>query len=82
MERNAGARGIELRGLKKTYRSPAGPIEAVRGVDVAVREGEKVALLGPNGAGKSTTVDMLLGLQKPDEGSVALFGGPPRSCGP
>jgi ABC-2 type transport system ATP-binding protein len=77
MERNAGARGIELRGLKKSYRSPAGPIEAVRGVDVAVREGEKVALLGPNGAGKSTTVDMLLGLQKPDEGSVALFGGPP-----
>jgi len=44
---------------------------------VAVRQGETVALLGPNGAGKSTTVDMLLGLQKPDEGSVSLFGGPP-----
>jgi len=50
----------------------------VRGVDVAVRPGETVALLGPNGAGKTTTVDMLLGLQKPDEGSVALFGGPPE----
>jgi ABC-2 type transport system ATP-binding protein len=71
-------RGIELRGLKKTYRSPTGPVPAVRGVDVAVQQGETVALLGPNGAGKSTTVDMLLGLQQPDEGSVAVFGAPPE----
>jgi ABC-2 type transport system ATP-binding protein len=79
MEPDRGdGRGIELRGLKKTYRSPAGPVHAVRGVDVAVRQGETVALLGPNGAGKSTTVDMLLGLQEPDEGSVAVFGGPPE----
>jgi ABC-2 type transport system ATP-binding protein len=72
--------GIELRGLKKTYRSPGGPVEAVRGVDVAVRPGETVALLGPNGAGKTTTVDMLLGLQPPDEGSVSVFGGPPEQA--
>jgi len=70
--------GIELRGLKKTYRSPRGPVHAVRGVDVAVEPGETVALLGPNGAGKTTTVDMLLGLQQPDEGSVEVFGGPPE----
>jgi ABC-2 type transport system ATP-binding protein len=70
--------GIELRGLKKTYRSPKGPVRAVRGIDVSVEPGETVALLGPNGAGKTTTVDMLLGLQPPDEGSVAVFGGPPR----
>jgi ABC-2 type transport system ATP-binding protein len=72
--------GIELQGLKKTYRSPSGPVEAVRGVDVAVRPGETVALLGPNGAGKTTTVDMLLGLQKPDAGSVSIFGGPPEQA--
>jgi len=70
--------GIELRGLTKTYRSPRGPVHAVRGIDVAVEPGETVALLGPNGAGKTTTVDMLLGLQQPDEGTVAVFGGPPE----
>ncbi|HET7556264.1 MAG TPA: ABC transporter ATP-binding protein [Gaiellaceae bacterium] len=70
--------GIELRGLEKTYASPAGPVHAVRGMDVEVHEGETVALLGPNGAGKSTTVDILLGLQRPDAGTVAVFGGPPE----
>jgi ABC-2 type transport system ATP-binding protein len=54
---------VELRSLEKTYRSPAGPVHTVRGVDIAVHPGETVALLGPNGAGKSTTIDMLLGLQ-------------------
>ena len=39
-----------------------------------------MALLGPNGAGKSTTIDMLLGLQTPDQGSVALFGQSPREA--
>jgi ABC-2 type transport system ATP-binding protein len=79
MKPDAGnGNGIELRGLKKTYRSPRGPVHAVRGIEVAVEPGETVALLGPNGAGKTTTVDMLLGLQQPDEGSVEVFGGPPE----
>jgi ABC-2 type transport system ATP-binding protein len=72
--------GITLRGLKKTYRTPGGPVEAVREVNAFVRAGETVALLGPNGAGKSTTVDMLLGLQEPDDGSVDVFGGPPHQA--
>ena len=71
---------VELRSLEKTYRSPAGPVHAVRGVDIAVHPGETVALLGPNGAGKSTTIDMLLGLQSPDTGSVAVFGAPPEQA--
>ena len=74
----AAGHGIELRDLKKTFASPGGPVDAVRGVDINVDHGETVALLGPNGAGKSTTVDMLLGVQQPDEGSVALFGGRPE----
>jgi ABC-2 type transport system ATP-binding protein len=67
---------VALRGLRKSYRTPAGVVEAVRGVDITIHAGETVALLGPNGAGKSTTIDMLLGLQRPDDGAVELFGGP------
>ncbi|HZO33667.1 MAG TPA: ABC transporter ATP-binding protein [Gaiellaceae bacterium] len=65
---------VELQGIQKTFRSPAGPVRAVRGVDVAIRPGEVVALLGPNGAGKSTTIDVMLGLTKPDAGTATLFG--------
>jgi ABC-2 type transport system ATP-binding protein len=69
------AAGIRLQGLVKTFRTPKGPVKAVRGVDVAIEPGETVALLGPNGAGKSTTIDMLLGLADPDAGTVSVFGG-------
>jgi ABC-2 type transport system ATP-binding protein len=68
---------VELHGIEKTFRSPAGPVNAVRGVSVEIAPGEVVALLGPNGAGKSTTIDVLLGLQKPDTGTAALFGRTP-----
>jgi ABC-2 type transport system ATP-binding protein len=72
--------GIRLQGLVKSFRTPHGPVHAVRGVDVAIAPGETVALLGPNGAGKSTTIDMLLGLTRPDAGSVSLFGGTPEEA--
>jgi len=55
-------------------------VHAVRSVDVSIEEGETLALLGPNGAGKSTTIDMLLGLQTPDGGTVSLFGGSPADA--
>jgi ABC-2 type transport system ATP-binding protein len=51
-----------------------GAVTAVAGLDLTIRAGETVALLGPNGAGKSTTISMLLGLTRPDSGSVELFG--------
>jgi ABC-2 type transport system ATP-binding protein len=54
-----------------------GPVQAVAGVDLTIRSGEVVALLGPNGAGKSTTIEMLLGLVKPDQGSVQVYDGTP-----
>jgi ABC-2 type transport system ATP-binding protein len=72
--------GIQLQGLAKTFRTPQGPVRAVRGIDIAIAPGETVALLGPNGAGKSTTIDMLLGLARPDAGTVALFGGTPEEA--
>lgn len=57
-----------------------GAVRAVDGVDLEIGRGETVALLGRNGAGKSTTISLLLGLNEPDEGTVALFGGPPQAA--
>jgi ABC-2 type transport system ATP-binding protein len=71
---------IRLQGLTKSFRTPRGVVEAVKGIDVDIARGETVALLGPNGAGKSTTIDMLLGLLPPDRGSVSIFGRPPREA--
>jgi ABC-2 type transport system ATP-binding protein len=72
--------GIRLEGLVKSFRNAQGPVRAVRGIDVAIAAGETVALLGPNGAGKSTTIDMMLGLTRPDSGSVSIFGRSPRDA--
>jgi ABC-2 type transport system ATP-binding protein len=71
------ASGIEAHGLVKSFHTAGRVVHAVQGVDVSIARGETVALLGPNGAGKSTTIDMLLGLLEPDEGTVSLFGRPP-----
>src|ERR1700712_1819877 len=76
MTNDAPAPAIHLSGLRKSY----GSTVAVDGVDLRIEPGEVVALLGPNGAGKSTTVDLLLGLSRPDRGEVALFGQPPREA--
>jgi ABC-2 type transport system ATP-binding protein len=70
------AGGIHLAGLVKSY----GPVPAVRGVDIRIAPGETVALLGPNGAGKSTTIEMLLGLTRPDAGQVRVFGRSPAEA--
>jgi ABC-2 type transport system ATP-binding protein len=72
--------GIELHGLRKSFRSHTGTIEAVRGIDVSIERGETVAVLGPNGAGKSTTIEMVLGLAAPDAGTVSVFDMPPEAA--
>jgi ABC-2 type transport system ATP-binding protein len=72
---SAGA-AVTLAGLRKSY----GEVHAVVGVDLTIAPGEVVALLGPNGAGKSTTVDMLLGLTRPDAGAVTVFGASPHDA--
>src|ERR1700722_10782721 len=73
---NAPGAAIVLSHLSKSY----GRVRAVRSVDLMIAPGETVAILGPNGAGKSTTIDMLLGLTRPDSGSVSLFGMPPAQA--
>ena len=60
--------------LFKDVRKKYGTIEALRGIDLAVRKGSVVALLGPNGAGKSTLFGSLLGTVLPDSGEI-LFDG-------
>ncbi|HEX5583973.1 ABC transporter ATP-binding protein, partial [Gaiella sp.] len=70
--------GIRLAGLSKTFRSPEGPVHAVADIDLEIAPGETVALLGPNGAGKSTTIEMMLGLTRPDAGTASVFGLPPE----
>jgi len=61
---------IELRGVTKEFAD----VTAVRGLDLTVEEGEVYGFLGPNGAGKSTTIDMVLDLVRPTEGTVRVLG--------
>ena len=65
---------IQARTLTRTFRVGKEVIEAVRGVDLDVAEGELVALLGPNGAGKSTTLRMLTSLLPPTSGTAIVDG--------
>jgi len=61
---------IELDGVTKTF----GDVEALRGVDMEVEEGEIFGFLGPNGAGKTTTIDVLLDFVRPTSGSARMLG--------
>ena len=65
------APALTLRQLRKTY---ANGLEALRGIDLEVAEGEFFALLGPNGAGKSTTIGIICSLVRKSGGSVQVFG--------
>ena len=68
---------VEARGLVKRY----GTVTAVAGVDLTVEQGDVYGYLGPNGAGKTTTLRMLLGLVRPDAGTVRVFGRDPVAHG-
>ncbi|MBX9246283.1 ATP-binding cassette domain-containing protein [Actinotalea ferrariae] len=65
---------VETRALRKTYSSLKGRQVAVVGLDLDVPTGGVHGFLGPNGSGKTTTIRMLLGLIRPDSGSMSLFG--------
>jgi ABC-2 type transport system ATP-binding protein len=69
---------ISVRGLHKSY----GDLEAVRGVDFDIHEGEVFGLLGPNGAGKTTTVEILEGYRRRTAGEVTVLGHDPQDPGP
>ncbi|HSP73746.1 MAG TPA: ABC transporter ATP-binding protein [Gaiellaceae bacterium] len=72
---------IEVQGLRRTYKTTTGvlrrrplEVEAVRGIDFEVADGELFGLLGPNGAGKTTTIKMLITLLLPTGGSARVLG--------
>src|SRR5919199_1701172 len=72
---------IEAENLRRTYRQTSGflrrrtkTVEAVRGIDFEVAEGELFGLLGPNGAGKTTTIKMLVTLLIPTSGAARVLG--------
>ncbi|RFU38586.1 ATP-binding cassette domain-containing protein [Actinomadura logoneensis] len=65
-----GAHAVEVAGLVRRF----GGVEAVRGIEFAVRPGEIFGFLGPNGAGKSTTINMLCTLLRPTEGTARVAG--------
>ncbi len=66
---------ISVRGLRKSYDG----VEAVRGIDLEVAEGEVFAMLGPNGAGKTTTVEILEGHRERTAGEVSVLGRDPAN---
>lgn len=65
---------LALSQVTLTLPSAAGPVEILKGVDLEVRPGERVAVVGPSGSGKSSLIAVAAGLERPTSGSVALFG--------
>ena len=61
---------IEVKNVRKSFKN----VRAVQGVTLSIPRGQFIALLGPNGAGKTTLVEMIEGIQKPDEGDITIMG--------
>jgi len=61
---------IDVKNVHKSFKT----VQAVRGIDLTIREGQFLALLGPNGAGKTTLVEMIEGIQVPDKGEILIMG--------
>lgn len=62
---------LNISGLTKTYK---GGVQALKGIDLTVEQGDFFALLGPNGAGKSTTIGVISALVNKTSGKVSVFG--------
>jgi len=79
------ARALEVSAVGLTYRTSSGPVEALRGISLDVRDGEFVSVVGPSGCGKSSLLKLILGLERATQGSLAVDGreivGPSRGVG-
>ena len=63
---------IQTMNLIKTYETPAGPLNVLRGVDLALEKGDFVALVGPSGGGKTILLNMIIGVDRPTSGAVLV----------
>jgi len=76
---------LTLQGVGKSFVHGGGHVQALRGIDLTLDDGEFVALIGASGCGKSTLLRLVAGLETADSGSIALDGaqitGPSLSCG-
>ena len=67
---------IQVSNLVKTFDTPAGPLNVLRGIDLEVHEGDFVAIVGPSGSGKTTFLNMLTAVDTPTSGEVVVGGVP------
>lgn len=65
---------ISLQKVEKIYKTKAGPLRVLKGVDLEINEGEFVAIVGPSGSGKSTLINMITGIDRPTSGEVHVAG--------
>jgi putative ABC transport system ATP-binding protein len=71
---DANAPILEATNVRKVYKTGAGSVEALRGIDLTIQPGEFIAVMGPSGSGKTTLLNCLSGLDEIDEGTVLLDG--------
>jgi len=65
---------ISLEKVEKIYKTKAGPLRVLKGIDLQINEGEFVAIVGPSGSGKSTLINMITGIDRPTSGEVFVAG--------
>lgn len=65
---------IQVRDLRKVYKTAAGEVEALKGIDWRIDRGEAVILMGPSGCGKSTLMNLIGAMDRPSSGTVTVDG--------
>lgn len=65
---------VQVKNLVKTFDTPAGPLNVLRGIDLEIKSGDFIALVGPSGSGKTTFLNMVTGIDTPTDGVVHVDG--------